>query len=100
MLVHKCAVMQVHISAVMLVHISAVMLVHISAVMVRGSSLIKYIKAGGHGRPFILQREAMGGTGGSPPNFFYFSFLYENFGGEPPVPPIVSTLSFSFFYNN
>jgi hypothetical protein len=40
-------------------------------VMVRGSSLIKYIKAGGHlyfnGRLW----EAMGGTGGSPLNFFF-----------------------------
>ena len=38
----------------------------------------------------------MGGTGGPPANFFYFTFIYRNFGGEPPVPPIVSTLSFSF----
>jgi hypothetical protein len=45
-------------------------------------------------------REAMGGTGGSPPDFLYFTFLWEYFGGEPPVPPIASTLSFSFFYNN
>jgi hypothetical protein len=22
---------------------------------------------------------------GSPPNFLYFTFLYENFGGEPPM---------------
>ena len=38
----------------------------------------------------------MGGTGGVPPNFLYCTFIYRNFGGEPPVPPIVSTLSFSF----
>jgi hypothetical protein len=44
--------------------------------------------------------EAVGGTGGSPPNFLYFTFIYRNFGGEPPVTPIDSFLSFSFFKNN
>ena len=29
--------------------------------------------------------EAMGGTGGSPQNFLYFNFIYEYFGGWPPV---------------
>jgi hypothetical protein len=33
---------------------------------------------------------------GFPPNFFYFTFFYRNFGGEPPLPPIASILSFSF----
>ena len=68
--------------------------------MVRGSSLIKYIKAGDHGRHLYFNGrlwEAMGGTGGSPPNFLYFDFLYGKSGGWPPVPPIASFLSFSFF---
>ena len=40
----------------------------------------------------------MGGTGGSPPNFLYFTFIYEYFGGWPPViycklaPPSVGTV--------
>jgi hypothetical protein len=64
------------------------------------ASLIKYIKAGGHGSPFILQREAVGGYGRHgrlPPKLFIFYFFYRNFWGEPPVPPIASFLSFSFF---
>jgi hypothetical protein len=68
--------------------------------MVRGSSLIKYIKAGGIYTSTGGPREAMGGTGGSPQNFLYFNFIYEYFGGWPPVSPITSFLSFSFFYNN
>ncbi len=40
--------------------------------------------------------EAMGGTGGSPLNFLYFTFLYVKSGGWPPVPPIASFLSFLF----
>ena len=60
--------------------------------MVLGSSLIKYIKAGG-------PREAMGGTGGSPPNFLYFTFLYVKSGGEPPVLPI-AFLHFLFLNYN
>ena len=51
------------------------------AVMVRGSSLIKYIKAGGPGSHLYFNGrlwEAMGGTGGSPPKLFIFYFyLYR-----------------------
>ena len=32
-----------------------------------------------------------------PPKLFIFYFFYRNFEGEPPVPPIPSILSFSFF---
>jgi hypothetical protein len=49
---------------------------------------------GGYGRLW----EAMGGVGGHPPNFFYFTFIIEYFGGWPCVlkrgflaqPPLTS----------
>jgi hypothetical protein len=33
-----------------------------------------------------------------PPKLFLHIFYDRNFGGEPPIPLIVSILSFSFFY--
>ena len=65
----------------------------VSSVSSRSSSRVILDKSIKDGRPW----EATGGTGGSPPNVLYFTFIYRNFGGEPPVPPIASILSFSFF---
>jgi len=69
------------------------MLVHKSAVMVRGSSLIKYIKAAGRGSHLYFN----GRHGRHSPklSIFYFSIFYFSICkvlGEPPVPPI------AFFY--
>ena len=33
------------------------------------------------------RREAMGGTGGFPPNFLYFTFIIETLGGSLPCLP-------------
>ena len=40
----------------------------------------------------------MGGMGGHPPNFFYFTFIIEYFGGWPPTPPIYIYIMYIYIH--